>query len=1142
MLWRISGKGLKNPSYLFGTMHVKDKRVFGFSDSVMLAIQKSSSFALEVHPDTLIKKMFASLADRDNSRSLRSWLSPAEYAKLAKRFKEKNGYPLGNIDPIRLEAIMKPEKKSPDDKKTFVDAYLYGIAHGMNKSIYGLENAAEQFDGYFGSKSDIKERVQSLVEDNDAEAISREEEMIKIYSTGNLDKIAGFLNSDELNDDDLIARNKVMLESIIKHMDEQSLFSAVGAAHLPGPHGLIELLRNAGYTVSPVKAEFTGVVNKFSTDYTKLTWKPFVDNETGYSFELPFTPEKTDAFYGQPSVLYTDIANEVFFGAYAILKGSESKPATEEEVLQNMINSFKKNQSNHIISKKPVTVNGIKGTEILMRTNGEVLRFRLMFNNNFLYLLYAGTKMENLFTPYANRFFDSFKTFKISPKANPTWITFKNDTGAFTVHLPVEPKLIVKNAANPIQPGGEPFHIKLYMATDSVNLENYLVRYNDYPKGAYLADKNKLFESIGNEFKNKGKIIGKVRKITVDGYEGREVDLILLDKYYCRMQLFVRGNRTYLLMRQSLQEGQPIQGSDDFFESFKLTPYNKPVFTTYNVEGGNFISMVFEKQNFIRDTVESDRSFLKNSLTVYSTNMASGGVYGIEHTNLSKYYRIKHIDSIYISIIPKFVKYTDSLIKVDTIVVNGIQGREFISQKKLSGEKKRNRIFINNGDFFYLTAYLANEELYSETSNAFFNSLKKISDTKAIDLSSSKAALIAEDLASADSTTYKSARGALSYYKFEKEELPYIYKALQKGYPDDSTYHGAGHLLLNTLGKVHDDKTIDVLAELYKRPDINDDLKTKILKTIPGIDKEKGYDVYLNLLTGSPALKAQYNYDTFEPLEDSLDYVVANYKRIIPLINNDRYRKSLLPVFQRMAEEKHARYIDFVTKNFAGITTHAHSDVDRYLKPNDSTSTEMYMSVYYYLSLMQTIKGQPVTAAFTNKLIRKEDMSMLLPTAAITRIANHLPIDQRVINRLLDSIANRYNIMEALSKEKQLERVPLKYKTQAAFAKLCLYQSVSTSDDDDMLPEQLTLLGTVTDKGKLFYVFKYKLNYGDEESTYYRGICGPFITGSAKLDFTSYRAFYEEVKAGLTWQQQAKEMIPGLKKQNGEALANRVGE
>ncbi|MDX1956891.1 MAG: TraB/GumN family protein, partial [Chitinophagaceae bacterium] len=51
LFWEISGNGLKKPSYLFGTMHVRDNKAFDFSDSVLLKIDACEAFALEVHPD-----------------------------------------------------------------------------------------------------------------------------------------------------------------------------------------------------------------------------------------------------------------------------------------------------------------------------------------------------------------------------------------------------------------------------------------------------------------------------------------------------------------------------------------------------------------------------------------------------------------------------------------------------------------------------------------------------------------------------------------------------------------------------------------------------------------------------------------------------------------------------------------------------------------------------------------------------------------------------------------------------------------------------------------------------------------------------------------------------------------------------------
>ncbi|GAA3983601.1 TraB/GumN family protein [Mucilaginibacter dorajii] len=1138
LLWKISGKGLTRPSYLFGTMHVKDKRAFGFSDSVMLAIQSCPSFALEVHPDTLMKKMFITARERDSTRSLRKWLTDAEYQKLAKRFKEKNGYPMGNLDPLRVESMMEPEKKRPDDKKSFVDAYLFGIARTLNKNVYGLENASEQFDEYFGSKSEqLKRRIADLVDEDgekDNNKLDNREKLIDAYSKANLEHILSLLGDDELNSDIMVARNKVMFNSILSHLATAPIFSAVGVAHLPGDNGLISLLRNAGYTVTPVTANFTGIAAKYTTDVSKLKWQTFTDNEQGYSLDLPFMPMKTDLLYGLSSIIYPDIANDVFFGAYAIREGSTTRPVTDDDIIQKTINNFKANERNHILSKKPIIVNGFKGTDITMKTDAELFRIRLIISNNFLYCLYAGNDLESVNSAYANRFFDSFKSFKVAEKPASNWITFKNDTGAFSVHLPTQPKLIEKELANPAGTKTGTIKIKIYMAIDSLNMRNYLVRYNDFPIQNYLADKEKGFTAAVNEFKSRGKIVEEPRKIFKDGYEGRELKIMLAGKYNCTIQIFARGNRSVMLLAQDLQEGSTEKSTDDFFDSFTFTPYLPAKLIPYTIDDGTFKCMVFPEIKTIKDTVDTYNSFLTSASTVFLLNPVSGGSFNFEHAYVSKYYRTKNVDSLYKHMIHKFVGYSDTLLKTDSVNTNGISGREFLSKKKDSDQKKRNRIYINNGDLLYFSEFTANEELFDQNANAFLNSLTKNHDTAPINLSSSKAQLIVNDLSATDTTTAKYARGALSYYDFEKDELPYLYKALNRTYPDDTLGTGTRGKLIKTLVKVNDEKTLDELQSLYKNPGTSDILKVAILNTLPDVDKKAGYDIYLNLLTSSKALKTDENYEIFSPMRDSLDFVAANFDKIYSLLQYPEYRTNLLSVARSMVyETQKGKYTPLIKSKFQALTQYAQSDLDDFIAKKD-TSVKWFSGGYNYLGLMQEITNQPITDSFTTKLIKNDENE--LSDAVITRIANHLPINQKLLNTLLDSIAIRYDLMQSLSKAKQLDKVPLKYKKQDEFAKLCMYQSIS-ADEDDSTPENLVLLGKILDKGSLYYAFKYQSNYNDEKTDYI-GISGPYVLGSTKLDFSIYRCYDNSIVKETNWQLQAKGLIIKLKEQNKTQLAN----
>jgi hypothetical protein len=432
---------------------------------------------------------------------------------------------------------------------------------------------------------------------------------------------------------------------------------------------------------------------------------------------------------------------------------------------------------------------------------------------------------------------------------------------------------------------------------------------------------------------------------------------------------------------------------------------------------------------------------------------------------------------------------------------------------------------------------MANEELFTESNNTFYNSLTKTRDTAQIDLSASKAALITTDLLASDTSNYKAALGALSYYKFDKDELPFVYKALDKKYADDTSSKGARSKLIKALAKVNDSKTIDKLTSLFKSTDTDDELKVNILATIPEVNKKEGYDIYLDLLTNSPALKTDNVYPALRPLSDSVEYAAVNFKRLLPLLKYPDYRKKLLSITQQMQyTDVKEKYLPLLKTHFTDLTQYAEADLDAYLSKTDTVNNKWFSSGYYYLHLMQSIKNQPLTDRFTAKLIRDDHTGSQLYEAVTTRIINHLVTDQKLINQLLDSMENRYTLIETLNKEKQLSQVPLKYKKQDEFAKISLYQSLVNSDDDNTAPKNINLLGTLPDKGSIYYVFKYTLPY-DDENTPYIGICGPYAPGSAKLDFSSYHAYFDGSPRKTNWQQQAKGMMIKLKQQNKEELA-----
>lgn len=1129
LLWRISGKDLKEPSYLFGTMHVKDKRVFGFSDSVMLAIQKCKSFALEVNPDSTVRTLFETLGKSDTSLDLHKMLSDTDYKKLSKKFEARNGYKMReDISPYLAESMMERTHDKPGDKESFVDAYLYGIARTMHKNMYGLENLADQLHKVIGSPGEVKERLLGLLE-NGGDEEDDSEAMVRIYSTGNLDNVQIYMNRYAPADSELIARNKVMASGIIKHAHESPIFVAVGAAHLPGDDGVIDLLRNAGYTVEPVDATFTGVASKFHIDYNSMTWVTHKDEELGYSLDFPAQPVKT-SIYAIPTWIFPDLATENFYGIYVIREGTPEKPADRQKVFAQIIGNLA-DKKTVIISRKDIVVNGLPGVDIITKSSLEYERSVMFVKNSLLYYLYLGNRLSSMHTTYADRFFNSFKTFKIPEKAPADWIDFKSDTGAFTVKLPGKPESTAKEVVNPDKPGLM-IKLRLFIAVDTERMNNYLVRYSDFAVGNYMANKEAGLNALADELSANAKVIGKAKVIWKDGYEGRELKLVFGKSDHGVVRVYVRGNRTYMLLKENLREGEDVKTDDAFFNSFKFTPYSNPNYVDYEAKNTGFKVKFVGQPKVITDTALGYNNFAHDLVLYTATSPTSAGTYTVEHYTLSKYYRTTGVDSLYKSLTDRLVTYTDTLIKLDTVTIAGKKGRELITQNTETKDPARMRILIDGADIFYMESHLAKEELDNDQSNTFFTSLERTTEPAQIDLTSSKAKLIVDDLGSADSTVYKQANGALSFYKFKKDELPEIYRGLQRTYPDDTSRLGARCQLIGKLENVHDAGTIEQLQTLFASLEGKDLLRSHILSIIPNVDSVKGYDIYLKLLAETKPLKTQNDYTTFRPLHDSIAYAADHFQQLMPLAADSAYKDEILMLANTMANRDKPEYDKLLKDNFGTLTNGAQDELVKYTNSTDTNKSEYLTNTYKYLNIMKAVPSEPLTDTYTGYYLKHYPKGAFVKEAVVTRIDNRLPVNSKTVARLLDSMDSRYEVMEAYHKQKQMDKVPLKYKAQSEFARLCLYKKIiqDTDDDDDIgTPEKLTLIGSVTDKGSIYYTYQFKQSARDSVATFI-GIAGPYKARATTLPFDKYYAYTDFKAKHANWILQAKAMIPKLRK------------
>lgn len=1109
LLWEISGNGLKKPSYLFGSMHLKDKRIFNFSDSVMKAMDSSSAFVMEVHPDSVNKSYFDESKEKVVKRDVLKLLSSAQIDTLMKRFKARNGFEADSAtlnNPILISALMKPDYSKPDDMPSFVDAYLYGIARTLKKRIFGLEKIEDQMELLYEDDEDIL----ALFDDNEQQK-EYVEEMITVYARGNINEIYDFLKDEEgLEDtDNLIARNVVMVNGMKGLFKAETVFTVVGAAHLLGDKGIIALLKKDGYKVRPVTSTFTGVAKNYQIDYAKMDWYHHKDQTYNYNIDFPSLPARKFQKGTSAVTVYSDISTETIFTTTASFTG----PITEaniERYLDTVAKTYAESEGVEIISQKKIVKDGIAALELEAKTKSKFVRTIIQYNNSQFFTVSVEGPKNNLHDYFGNHFLESFHSTKPIAVSTNNWITHKNEAGAFSVKIPLKPEELKKEVANPNFPD-YPYQINMYLATDQVKLINYIFRYNDFPSGLYLADLPAVFESLTKPFEGKAEIISGPTKIFKDGYEGRSVEMVM-QGYHMEAQMFVRGNRTYMLLKQNLN-GEQKPEEDPFFSSFKFENYISSTTIPFTV--GN-LKVQMPSKPLTMPSDDDNEGEIQDAKLYYAVNNNSGGVYGLQSAKISKYARYKSLDTLYKTLLDGLKGETDTLGKIEDILVGNIKAKQYTAKDTLAGTEKKLRIWIDKDQFYYQTTLSSKEEIAGKQSIDFFNNINYTPNTSTTNLFSSKADLIMADLKSKDTTTFKAAFSAFDYYKFGKEELPSIYKALKLAYADDTTAYGVRGTLIDNLKALKNESTIPFLKELFqaKNPDA---IRAKALSEIPEIDSTN-YDWYLKKLIETPPLKIKDYWRLFRPLADSISFTGKHLEELLPLMNDDGYRTQILTIVSQMlGDDNKALYQDLIKTHQEKIIANAISDINEYItKPNDYPS-----NVYSYLSILTKLDLKTLADEFTNKVFKLDSSVYMHTTALATRIKLNLPLDTKMLSAQLDSLSTRYEIMQAYKIADRLKEVPSKYRKHEEFGRLLVY---NYANEEDYYPQEIKLLGKIKEGENSYYAYEVSFDE-DGEVKRYLAIAGAFIDKNEDLDFEKLFGFLGEDELEEDWETQAKALI-----------------
>ena len=1080
LLWKIEGKGLQKPSYLYGTMHLTDERIFNLGDSLYKAIEHSDGFAIEVDPaeftPLVINEAKKSIL---GSERIKDMMPEDKFKKYGKQLSErlhKNENDITTEDVLREKNNWIQESYSKGEMQTFLDTYLFDIARREGKWTGGVEDAKDQ-EGLIDlvDESDIEELAMSENNDDTKKAEdAMGEYFIEAYIRNDLNVIDSISNSgDSLYEDAmLVKRNKKMAFRMDSLCHERSMVFAVGAAHLPGEKGLIALLKGKGFTVTPVFSSRKIKPADYKVAEVPLKWYDVKDEEGMYSASMP-GKAGTMVLYGVMNMqMYFDVFSSTIYMTTAMKTPYTQKIA---DSIFGRVASYYFGTANYK-KGKPITINNVPGREFVATKNNYSHGY-LLFKDGRLYMAIAMCmKKDSSAAASINRFLHSFTIFiPVLPDSNG--FTYINQIKAYQVQLPAHPQ-----SAEDLMEANKDSTLNrdLRVAADPVTGAYFFFGTNEAAPGYFIENDSVTLSGI--EFSQKGKFAKLNVDTTYINNHSRMLDfkgLMAATPLMMRTHYQFRGNRWYALVAV-YDSSKDLSSVQRFFNSFSTIDYAHTKWNRY--ESGDSLFSTWAPMNFNNKPSVSLENDAGHSTSTYNSYDSSrGDSYTVLLENFSKYYWRKN-DSAFWNPLIKSYKDDDSGMIKKEVSTGGAKGYDLTMRDKGSNNVKRIRMFLSGGNLFTLITVQEASEINNANNNQFFDSfrLQKLQSNNRLFIS--RADVLLSDIASEDSAVANNAVKYLSGAPFSKEDLPLLQKALLIKYPADRDEDN--EMIKNELGRIIIDLK-DSSSFTFAKNNYNavDDTTRNALLNIMAAFPTRGnfYDLKNILLNNTPRIKPGFDFQS--ELKDSVQLAANILPDLLPLLKDTAMAEAIIVISRKVLDS------GLITRE---ALLNYEPDILQISKREyairEANPDDYHFLDYSLESLLGELKTPPTNTALQKwssiktPYLRQHAVNLLLQNKQV--------ISPIAIQALAKEKSTRIELYDTLKANKKQNLFPTQYRSQKSFGESLVYSS-----DDDNTPDSITYLSekTINFKGRQSRFYFYKLEFGTgEDAQHYLGCAGPF--------------------------------------------------
>lgn len=1085
LLWKITGNNLSKPSYLYGTMHVSDKIAFRLDDVFYEALNNAEYVALESDPNLWLDYYIENENAIDFNNSFKSGFYKKAFA-ITQPKPQAMASVLGFNGQMLNKILYRTNTVSQNfEEETYLDMFIYQACKKFNKKFVALEDIEES--SYMVERSQLnmnKEEPDSWL----SKKLQKESYynlLQNAYRERNIffiDSLNKAMYTDNHLKYMLYERNRIMAKGIDATAQKGSVFIGIGAAHLAGEEGVIALLRDYGYTVTPLTSNKTKTATTlkehFENTFTINKYSRDTISDGLFSIELPnklyhFISLSGISLYASP-----DLTNGAFFSVTRV----STFPYLKEgdvftfETLEDM---YFESIPGKIISKKTITNGPYQGVDIVNQLkNGDYQRYQIFKTPLEIITLKLGGKKD--FTQqYSDRIFNSL-VFR-DPNSTTNWTTVTNSEQSFALQLPQEHVFYnVERSGNRMLQGYRKdtdsyFLVERNTLNDIEYIEEDGFELKYIQKQFY---ENLEFEPKYNTIQHNNGLPTLTSSAVIDSVAGKKlfVKTTLHEADYYLMAAFTTSEKEANTFFNSLQITTP-KYSEKFEQVIDTSLYFStlsnvkmpPADMNSSYQYGNNKKNKKDYLNYTKNTSYANANDEKIEVTL---------------TKLHDYAMYENVDSLWNDIY-NFKNYNLK----SFIVRKKDRGTDTFKNKyqnltlrdTLSSRTIEIKSILKNGVVYELKSVGDTLQKPSEFVTKFYNNFSPKDSVIGVSPFEDKTNLFFEKLRANDSVVIT----GLNQIRFAPKHLDsLIYFVDRYNFPEDKKY--IRNSLLRKIINIKSPRVKPYLKKLYKNSYQDSYVQELILNELGDLKSKKAVEDILNLLEIDFPVNVS-NYNFFYAFKDSTNISKHFFPKALDYASIEDYKYPIYYLLSRLVLHEKVNP-KIYKKDVNQLLNEAKIELKRQLSQENSAykGDDYYDEDYYtswlveYAMLLYPFANQNKVASFLEKIPSVKDEAFNIDYLMVKKLFGEKVTSADFKQYAEDSYTRSY-LYNALKTNNLLSLYPKQYFNQDSLTVGAFYVYMDIERNE--LEYEFIKKKNISNKKGDFTVFVYKVKTKTYQNT-----------------------------------------------------------